>query len=222
MDLGRRHAIRAQALAVWGNVRRKFMRLPATVRVMLGLFLLAALLMAFHTTFSEKDANLQLKVQHSLRSGQISVWLDGDLAYSGSLVGNAKRKFGLFPFVQGSLLETFPVAPGAHQIKVQVVSDTGVRESSISGDFAHHGQRTLSASVGRGDLSLNWRPETAGTEPPSSSPGWFSRYAGTLMMTIAGSIISALTGFALRELPKRMVSSPREAQASLENQPSSS
>jgi len=179
---------------------------------MLGLFLLAALLMALYTASSGKDASLRLKVQHSLRSAQLSLWVDGDLAYSGSLVGNAKKKFGLIPSVQGSLSETLPVASGIHQIKVQIVSDSGVRENTISGDFAHNRQRTLSVSASRTDVSLNWQAkEAVGTELSSSSKGWFSRYAGTLMMTVAGSIISALTGFALKELPKQIVSRQGEA-----------
>jgi hypothetical protein len=217
MDLERRAGIRADAIVFLRKARGQFARLPATARVMLGLFLLAALLMALYTAASGKDASLRLKVQHSLRSAQISLWVDGDLAYSGSLVGNAKRKFGLIPGVQGSLSETLPIASGIHQIKVQIVSDSGVRENSISGDFAHNRQRTLSVSASRTDLSLNWQSlnwqatEAAGTEASSNSKGWFTRYAGTLMMTAAGSIISALTGFALRELPKQIVSRQGEA-----------
>jgi hypothetical protein len=42
--------------------------------------------MAMHTAYWEKDASLRRKVQHSLRGGQISVWVDGELAYSGNLV----------------------------------------------------------------------------------------------------------------------------------------
>jgi hypothetical protein len=195
---------------------------------MLGFFLLAALLMALHTAFSGKDASLRLKVQHSLRSGQLSLWVDGDLAYSGNLVGNAKRKFGLIPEVQGSLSETLPVASGIHQIKLRIVSDSGERENTISGDFARNQQQILSVNASHADLSLHWQPfisqstDAAGAPSSSSNNGWFSRYAGTLMMTVAGSIISALTGFALKELPKRIVSVPREAPVSLDNQPSSS
>jgi len=135
MNLERIVGIRAHAVVVWQKTRGQFVRLPATARVMLSLFLLAALLMALYTAFSGRDASLQLKVQHSLRSGQLSIWVDGDLAYSGSLVGIAKRKFGLIPEVQGSLSETLPVAPGTHQIKVQIVSDSGSRENTISGDL---------------------------------------------------------------------------------------
>jgi len=194
---------------------------------MLGLFLLAALLMAVHTAYWGKDAGLRLKVQHSLRSGQISVWVDGELAYSGNLVGSSKRKFGVIPVVQGSLSETLPVATGTHQVKVQVVSDSGARESTISGDFAHNGQRGLSVTASRDDLSLNWQPlnlqpQPVGAESSATGQGWFSRYAGTLVMTVAGSIISALAGFALRELPKRMVSRPGAVPKSLNNQASQS
>lgn len=228
MNLEGMAAIRARVVALWQRARGQFVRLPATARVMLGFFLLAALLMALHTAFSGKDASLRLKVQHSLRSGQLSLWVDGDLAYSGSLVGNAKRKFGLIPEVQGNLSETLPVAPGTHQIKLRIVSDSGERENTISGDFAHNQQQILSVNASRADLSLHWQPFTSqstdavGAQSSSGNNGWFSRYAGTLMMTVAGSIISALTGFALRELPKRIVSGPREAPASLDNQPSSS
>ncbi len=223
MNLERR-AIQAQVVAVWQSAREQFVRLPATARVMLGFFLLAALLMALHTAFSGKDATLQLKVQHSLRNGQLSVWVDGDLAYSGSLIGNAKKKFGLIPGVQGNLLETLPVASGTHQIKVQIVSDGVVRDSMISGEFPRKGQRTLAVNANRGDVSLNWQMpnwQNEASEASSNGSGWFSRYAGTLMMTVAGSIISALTGFALKELPKRIVSGSREVPAALGNQPSS-
>jgi hypothetical protein len=174
---------------------------------MLGLFLLAALLMAIYTAYSGSDASLRLKVQHSLRSGQLSLWVDGDLAYSAALVGSTKRKFGLIPEMQGSLSETLPIAPGSHRIKVQIVSDGSERENTISGDFAHNRQQTLSVNASHADLSLHWQAtEAVGVDSSSGGKGWFSRYAGTLMMTIAGSIISALTGFALRELPKQMAS----------------
>ncbi len=224
MSLEPRAGIRAHAVVIWQKARNQFVRLPATVRVMFGLFLLAALLMALHTAFLGKDASLQLKVQHSLRSAQLSVWVDGDLAYSGTLVGNTKKRFGLIPSVQGNLLETVPVTPGAHQIKVRIVSEGGMHENAISGDFARNGQRTLSVSAGRADVSLGWQSfngnsqsATEASESSSGSKGWFSRYAGTLMMTVAGSIISALTGFALRELPKQLVSRTSEA-ARLNNQ----
>jgi hypothetical protein len=46
---------------------------------------------------------------------------------------------------------------------------------------------------------MAWQGTT--TAAPSSSPSWFGHYASTLLLTVGGSIVSALTGFALRELP---------------------
>ena len=212
MNLEFINRICGRAALLWRKLSEQFSRLPATARAMLGLFLLAALLMALYTAVSGKDASLRIRVQHSLRSAQFSLWVDGDLAYSGNLVGTTKRKFGLIPAVQGSLSETFAVTHGPHQIKVQIASDSGVRESTISGDFARKQQQTLSVNASRGEISLNWQPaDVVGTDSPSSGSGWVSRYAGTLILTVAGSIISALTGFALRELPKHISSRQQEA-----------
>jgi hypothetical protein len=202
----------AYLVEVGRKARAQYMRLPALAQVMLGLSLLAVLLMILGTAYWGKDASLRLNVQHGLRSAQLSIWVDGDLAYSGNLAGTARRKFGLIPTVQGSLSETLAVTPGTHQIKVQIGSDSGMQQNTISGAFAHNQQRTLSVNASRGDISLNWQAtEPAGTESSSSKNGWISRYAGTLMMTVAGSIISALTGFALKELPKQIASRQGEA-----------
>jgi hypothetical protein len=215
----RTSSTRAQTVVLWQQASAWVVRVPASAWVVLGVFLCAALIMAIHTAFAGRDANLRLKVQHNLRSADLSVWVDGDLAYSGNLVGVARKKFVLIPDVQGSMSETLPVSSGMKQIRVRVVSDDGsVQENTISGNFAHNTQQTLSVVARRGDLSLNWlHPETAVTETASSAqvpsnPGWFDRYAGPLLMTVAGSIISALTGFAIKELPKiasRQSESPR-------------
>lgn len=192
--------LRLRASAFCGKVRGWLARTPAKVLVMFGLFLLAATLMALHTAFASKDATLHLKVQHSLRNADLSVWVDGDLAYSGKLKGSAKKKFGLIPdAIQGSLSEIVPLTSGAHQIRVRVVSDDGlIQDDSIAAEFAQHSQRELAITARRSSMQLAWQ-SSSGAAPTNSS--WVSRYAGTLMLTIAGSIISALTGFALRELP---------------------
>jgi len=226
MNLGLRDRIGARAVIVWQRERGRFTRLPATARVMLGLFLFAAVLLGLYTALSGKDASLQLNVQYNLRNARLSLWVDGDLAYSQDLVGTSKRKFGFIPSVQGSLSKRLALAPGIHLIKVQVVADGGKRENTISGDFGHHGQRALSVSASRADLSLKWRSLTsqstiAAAESPSGSNGWISRYASTLIMTVAGSIVSALAGFALRELPKQIVPRLSQAPKGLSDQPSS-
>jgi len=199
--------IRAQAGALWRRATAQIIRIPVTARVLLGFLLLAGILMAAHIALAGKDASLRLKVQHGFRTAQFSMWIDGDLVYSGKLIGASARKFGLLPgSIQGSLSETFPISSGAHQVRVRIVSDDGAtQENSIKGDFTRNSQRTLSANARRNDVSLNWQgSEMPVAESASAGTGWFNRYAGTLLMTVAGSIVSALTGYMIRELPKQI------------------
>src|ERR1700760_3290931 len=87
-------------------------RTSLTVRVMLGLFFVAAVLTGLHGALT-KTAILQLTVQHSFRSANISVWIDGDLAFRGKLSGSVRKKFGLIPSaMQGSLSTVVPVVSG--------------------------------------------------------------------------------------------------------------
>jgi hypothetical protein len=183
------------------QAREWLARIPAKAQIVLGLFLVAAVLLALHTVMAGKDASLHLAFQHTFRSADVSVWIDDDLAYSGKLKGSVKKKFGLIPgSVQGSLSEIVPVTAGIHQIRIRVVSEDGSsQQSSLSGDFARNAVRELSVSARPSGLSLAWLATNAAGSP--SGQGWFARYANALFLTIAGSIISAITGFALRELP---------------------
>jgi hypothetical protein len=192
--------IRAKAARLYEQGRNLLLRLPAKARVVLGFFLVAAVLMALHSALSGKDASLHLTVQHGFRNANFSLWIDDDLAYSGALQGEMKRKFGLIPAsVQGSLSEILPVSAGNHQIRVRIESENGsTQRDSLTGTFAHGTERELSVSARPSELSLAWRATNASTTPGS---GWLARYAGALFLTIGGSIISALTGFALKELP---------------------
>jgi hypothetical protein len=194
-------SIREWGAALSGHARTQLARVPASVLCVMSFFLVAALLMAIHTALSPKNAGLRLKVQHSFRSAELSVWVDGDLAYSGTLHGSVHKKFGLIPeSVQGSLSELVPVTSGQHTVRVRVVSDEGKQEDQASAEFAPNIERELAVSARHSGLNLAW-PSTASASSPATGGGWFARYAGTLFLTIAGSIISAITGFALRAMP---------------------
>lgn len=203
MDQERIEELRAHTTGLYERGRAWIARVPATAKIMLGLFLIAAVLLALYTGLSSKNASLHLKLQHGFHSADLSVWIDGDLTYSGKLRGSLKKKFGLIPdSVQGGFSQSIPVRSGTHKVRVQVASEDGSHEGSISGDFARNTERDLAVSARSGGLSLAWQA-TRTTAPPAG-PDWFTRYAGTLLLTVAGSIISALTGFAIRELPGRI------------------
>ncbi|PYX71808.1 MAG: hypothetical protein DMG72_16350 [Acidobacteria bacterium] len=205
--------LRAPATLFWQKTRQQAARVPIKAWIVLGLFTVAAILMALYTASLAKTATLHLKVQHGFRSAQIYLWVDGDLAYSGKLTGSAKKKFGLIPdSVQGSLSQNVPLTSGKHLIRVQVASDDGSTvDDGISGEFVRNSERNLSVSARRGDLSLSWQVANSTVGESPDHVGWLGRYASTLFLTIAGSIISALTGYAIRELPKQIGSRQSEA-----------
>lgn len=199
--------LRAKTALCYQHTRQWAARVPVKARVVLGLFLFAALLMAVHTALTAKDASLHLKLQHGFHNAQVQVWVDGDLAYSGRVTGSTKKRFGLIPTdsVQGSLSEIIPVRSGQHKVRVRIEPDDAtMQEDGISGDFAHNSERELSVSAQQSRLSLSWLGTSIAPAETSSSFGWFLRYGGSLLLTIGGSIMSALTGYAIRELPARL------------------
>jgi len=207
--MSRQHIVqlRTKAALVCQQAQLVVVRLPMKARVVLGLFLVAAVLMTIYTALSAKDSSLHLKVQHGFRNAQVSVWVDGDLAYSGTITGSIKKRFGFFPSdsVQGTLSQIIPVRSGQHTVRVRIApDDASAQDDTISGDFTRNTERELSVSARHSGLMLAWQGTGSTPVEASSRFAWISRYAGSLLLTIAGSIISALTGLAIKELPSRL------------------
>lgn len=207
MDQERLAQLRSKLGLLWNRTRQWLLALPFKAQIVLGVFLLAAVLLALHTAFSGKDSSLHLRLQHGFRNAQLTVLIDGHRVYSGKLVGYSKKKYALFgESVEGSLSQVFPVSSGTHEVLVRVEPGDGtVQEETVAGEFVSGVGRDLSVSARRSGLTLSWQGESgvAPAELPaeSSSPSWLSKYAGSLFLTIAGSIASAITGFAIKELP---------------------
>ncbi len=199
--------LRAKATLLNRQAMQWIKRLPVKARILLGLFLLAALLMAIHTALTAKDASLHLKLQHGFRSAQVSLWVDDDLAFSGEITGSTRKKFGFIPTdeQQGSLSQIIPLRSGQHNIRVRIQpEDAAMQEDSITGDFASNAERELSVSARHNGLSLSWQGTSSVPAETASSFAWITRYASSLFLTIAGSIASALAGYVIRELPARL------------------
>ena len=180
---------------------------PVKARIVFGIFLAAALLMAIHTTFAAKDASLHVKLQHEFHDAQVSLWVDDALAYSGKITGSPRKKFGLIPTdsMQGNLSQIIPVRTGQHNIRLRIEPDDAtMQEDSIEGDFSTHTECDLAVSARHSGLSLSWQRTDTALVEGSSTPSWLSQYAGSLLLTITGSIMSALTGYAIKALPSRL------------------
>jgi len=188
--------------------------IPVKARIICGLFLVAAVLMTIHTALTAKDASLHLKLQHDFRDARVSVWVDDDLAYSGKITGSTRKKFGLIPTdsAQGNLSQIIPVRSGQHNIRLRIEPDDAtMQEDTTHGDFSNHTERDLAVSARHSGLSLSWQGTDRAPVESSSTLGWLSQYAGSLLLTITGSIMSALAGYAIKELPSRLRSTSDSA-----------
>ena len=96
------------------------------------------------------------------------------------------------------------VSSGRHNIRIRIEpEDAEMQEDSVSGDFSPRTERDLSVSARHSGLSVSWQGAGRALVETSSTFNWFSRYAGSLFLTIVGSIMSALAGYAIKELPAR-------------------
>ena len=181
--------------------------IPVKAQIIFGLFLVAALFLAIHTALTAKEASLHLKLQHAFRNAQVSVWVDDDLAYADKITGSTRKKFGLIPTdsAQGNLSQIIPVRAGKHNIRLRIEpDDAAMQEDSIQGDFADHVERNLSVSARHSGLSLSWQGTERAPVETAARFGWLLPYAGSLLLTITGSIMSALAGHAIKEFPSRL------------------
>ncbi len=199
----------------WSSFRARVSKTPRWAWIVLGVFLVAAFGMALYTRILVKnDALLNLRVQHTYRNAKLSVWIDRDLTYTTKLTGAAKKKSGpTSEAVQSSLAESLTIPSGIHELRVQITAEDGtIRDKTISGAIPSGSERTLSISARRSNLSLNWKDSpfmTASSASASAPPPiGIQRY---LVMTVIGSIVSAITGFAVREFPKQLGSREEKA-----------
>jgi len=65
--------LRARLASIGQQVKGSILRVPFKARLILGLFLIAAIFMAIYTALTTKDSMLHVKVQHGFHNAQVSV-----------------------------------------------------------------------------------------------------------------------------------------------------
>jgi len=98
-------------------------------------------------------------MEHHLKSGTVKVFLDGRLVAEEDLDARVTRNVLLFALRKGVMEETLKVAPGRHEVRVQVKWDDNTRTRRIAGTFRAGLTRRLEIGISRlgGDLSLEWK-----------------------------------------------------------------
>jgi hypothetical protein len=171
-------------------------RLSPKARLALSLGFLAAILLCVSAYLSLPSSTLRLVCRHDFRSADLTVWIDGSVVHTDTMTGAVKKVWGLLEKTEGTYSRTLPVTSGKHVVQVRVRGTGYDRTRSIQADFARGKESTLGIDSGR-DLFLAWRTPVAGTEPAGGTSVF--RYAGSVLMTIFGSVVSASIGVLVQD-----------------------
>ena len=190
---------------LWERCSQLRRRLPLWAQISAAVLLCSLVLAGLHTALFGRGSVLHLRVQHGFASADIAVFVDDESVFKGRLTGSLKKKYVLFGnTLQGALTQEIPISSGSHRVRVQLSSSDGrVQQDSITADFARNSDRTLLVNARRGNLDLEWIGNDASPaiDNAPTTAGALSHYGTTIFMSIAGSIVSALTGLAIRQIP---------------------
>jgi hypothetical protein len=106
-----------------------------------------------------KPASLSVHMEHHLKSGSVRVWLDDKLVVDEALDARVTKKVLFLTVRKGLVEESLAVAPGRHELRVQVKWDDNVETKRIAGTFRSGTTRQLEVEISRlgGNLSLVWK-----------------------------------------------------------------
>jgi hypothetical protein len=186
---------------VWNAARR----LSPKARLALSLGFLAAILLCVSAYLSLPSATLRLACRHDFRSADLTVWIDGSIVLNETMTGAVKKVWGLLEKTEGTYSRTLPVTSGKHVVQVRIRGTGYDRTRSIQADFARGKESILGIDSGR-DLLLAWRTPVAGTEPAGGTSVF--RYAGSILLTIFGSVVSASIGVLVQDFIRSRKAGP--------------
>ena len=110
-------------------------------------------------TPTPRPASLAVHMEHHLRSGTVRVWLDDRLVVEETLDARVTGKILFFPVRKGVVEERLKVAPGRHELRVQVKWGDNTEVKRIAGTFRAGATKQLEIGISRlgGDLSIEWK-----------------------------------------------------------------
>jgi serine/threonine protein kinase len=162
-QIGAMVASQKNAAAGVGTVAEKSSRgrRNLLVYLMAAVFLLLTGAGLLAWSFSRpKPATLQIMGQYPFQSGEIYIWVDGDLRYHDELRAFSSRqvKSSHNLTANESLGITLPVTAGRHTVRIQVDAEgkTYDHDTAIPGYFRAYSQKTLMVDFASRNLALRW------------------------------------------------------------------
>jgi serine/threonine-protein kinase len=102
---------------------------------------------------------LSVGFEHSLKSGVLEVWVDGERVAQETLDSRATKKMLLFTVRKGSVQETLELPPGRHEVRVRLVSGGETKAARVRATFRSGATRRLEVKLARlsGKIELEWK-----------------------------------------------------------------
>jgi len=106
-----------------------------------------------------EPAKLRIDFEHPLRRGKLKVFVDDELILDQRLNGQETKKALVFTMHEGKFRDQLDVAPGLHEVRIEVAWEDNTKVERIVGNFRAGAERKLEASLGRyrRDLRLEWK-----------------------------------------------------------------
>jgi serine/threonine-protein kinase len=106
-----------------------------------------------------EPAKLGIDFEHPLRRGRLKIFVDDELILDQRLSGQQTKKAVVFTVHEGTFRDELDVAPGLHEVRIEVAWDDNTKIERIVGNFRSGASRKLEASLGRyrKDLKLEWK-----------------------------------------------------------------
>ena len=176
-------------------------KIPRKAYLIALLLVLAIALFTWRFTLLGETATLRLKVQHSFKSADIVIFVDGESRYSGKLSGTSKRRFGFRNNAEGTFLHTLHLHPGRHLVRVQVKSPSdGYSETNeMMVEIGPDRERQLAVTADRRNPTLRMMAQTTDSMATAAAPTWYQSYFTSLSLTLSGTVVSMLFGYLIQQ-----------------------
>jgi serine/threonine-protein kinase len=113
---------------------------------------------ALPTPIPLTPATIRVDFEHHLKSGNLRIWIDGEVALDRWLSPDSEKSIIGIKFRHGELTDSLDVAPGTHDVRVRLAWDDNQRTETVTAHLTEGESRVLRIRIDRltRRLSLDW------------------------------------------------------------------
>jgi hypothetical protein len=187
-------------------LRLRFGKMPRWTRYGAITLLLIGAIFAVYAAIPAEKGRLQIICQHSFRSAQLSVLVDGSVVYSSNLNGASKKRLGILSKGQSGpevFSKVLDVPTGKHVVQVHISAPgEGFDQArSAAADFTSDRDSILQINATRRNaLAVNFEGVSPSTMASSAPEPHAPPKGGiTIIFSILGTMLSASISFLVQE-----------------------